>query len=81
MDSSTESYGQDESGYYFTTYNKGAAALRKARDVAGPDKWDPAIRCYVAKNAWRIVVPADLEASIKQFPDAVSVLQQAGALK
>jgi hypothetical protein len=81
VDSSTESYGQDETGYYFTTYNKGSAALRKAREAAGPDKWDAAIRCYVAKNAWRIVVPSDLEAAIKRFPDAVSVLQQAGALK
>jgi aminopeptidase N len=81
VDSSTESYGQDQNGYYFTTYNKGAAALRAAREAAGPDKWDAALRCYVAKNAWRIAEPADLEAAIKDLPAAIDVLHQAGALK
>jgi hypothetical protein len=80
VDASTESYGQDENDYYFITYNKGSAALEAARQAAGPAKWDAALRCYVAKNAWRIVVPSDLEAAIKAFPAAVSVLQKAGAL-
>jgi hypothetical protein len=80
VDASTESYGQDENDYYFITYNKGSAALEAARQAAGPAKWDAALRCYVAKNAWRIVVPSDLEAAIKNLPAAVSVLQQAGAL-
>ena len=81
VDASTESYGQNVQGYYFTTYNKGSAALRAARDAAGADQWDAAIRCYVAKNAWRIVVPSDLEAAIKNLPAAIDVLHQAGALK
>ncbi|MGH8961110.1 MAG: M1 family aminopeptidase [Jatrophihabitantaceae bacterium] len=80
VDSSTESYGTDESGYYFTTYDKGAAALEAARNAAGPAAWDAALRCYVAANAWRIVVPADFESAIAQFPKAVAVLRTAGAL-
>ena len=81
VDSSTESWGQNQNGYYFTIYNKGAAALRKAREVAGADQWDAALRCYVAKNAWRIAEPSDLEAAIKNLPAAIDVLHQAGALK
>jgi hypothetical protein len=81
VDASTESYGNDMSGYYFTTYDKGSAALEAARDAAGADKWDAALRCYVAVNAWRIVVPSDLENAIKQFPGAVAILRKAGALK
>lgn len=78
---STESYGQNVSGYYFTTYNKGSAALEAARLVAGPAKWDAAIRCYVATNAWRIATPADLARALRGLPQAVEVLREAGALK
>jgi hypothetical protein len=81
VDASTESYGQDVNGYYFTTYNKGAAALHAARQASGPARWDRALRCYVAANAWRIVVPADLAAAIKALRPGVAVLRQAGALK
>jgi hypothetical protein len=80
VDAATESYGSDDATYYFTTYNKGAAALQAARNAAGPDKFDAALRCYVAANAWTIANPPDLEAALKQLPEAVKVLQQAGAL-
>jgi aminopeptidase N len=80
VDASTESYGNDVNGYYFTTYNKGAAALHAARQAAGPARWDAALRCYVATNAWRIVNPGDLLAAIKKLPAAVAVLRRAGAL-
>jgi aminopeptidase N len=81
VDASTESYGTDESGYYVTTYNKGAAALFAARQAAGPAKWDAALRCYIAQNAWTIADPADLRAALAKLPAAVAVLKQAGALK
>jgi hypothetical protein len=80
VDASTESYGRDVNGYYFTTYDKGAAALFAARDAAGPAKWDAALRCYVARNAWRIAEPADLRAALAGLPAAVRQLRQAGAL-
>jgi hypothetical protein len=80
VDSSTESYGDREGDYYFTTYDKGAAALEGARTAAGPAKFDAALRCYVATNAWRIAKPADLQAALAQLPAAVSVLRKAGAL-
>jgi aminopeptidase N len=81
VDASTESYGNDVAGYFFTTYNKGAAALFAARDAAGPARWDAALRCYVARNAWRIANPKDLQAALADLPAAVRELRKAGALK
>jgi hypothetical protein len=80
VDSSTESYGHDTARYYFTTYNKGAAALLAARQAVGATEWDAAIRCYVARNAWRIANPSDLRAAIAALPAGVDVLETAGAL-
>jgi hypothetical protein len=81
VDASTESYGDDVNGYYFTTYNKGAAALFAARDAAGAARWDAALRCYVAANAWRIASPSDLQKAIAKLPGAIAALRSAGALK
>lgn len=81
VDASTESYGGDTQRYYFTTYNKGAAALEAAREAAGPAKWDAALRCYVAKNAWRIANPSDLQAALAGLPAGIAVLRKAGALR
>jgi hypothetical protein len=67
--------------YYFTTYDKGAGALAAARDAAGPAKWDAALRCYVAHNAWRVANPPDLRAALSRLPAAIRVLEKAGALK
>jgi aminopeptidase N len=81
VDASTESYGFDVNAYYFTTYNKGADALFAARAAAGPKKWDAAIRCYVAINAWRIANPDDLRKAIAALPAAIRELKSAGALR
>jgi hypothetical protein len=80
VDRSAESYGNDSDGYYFVTYDKGAAALAAARASAGPAQWDAAVRCYVSANAWRIANPADFAAAVRQFPKAVAILRRAGAL-
>jgi aminopeptidase N len=80
VDSSTESYGTNMYAYYFTTYNKGAAALAAARTAAGPAAWDAALRCYINANAWRIATPKDLAAAIEHLPKALAVLRKAGAL-
>jgi aminopeptidase N len=81
VDASTESYGDQVSRYYFTTYDKGAAALHAARRAAGATKWDAALKCYVATNAWRIVNPVDLQRAIAQLPRGIAVLRAAGALR
>jgi hypothetical protein len=80
VDRSTESYGNDMTDYYFITYDKGAAALFAARQAAGPARWDAALRCYTAANAWRIANPADLAKALHGLPAAIDVLKTAGAL-
>jgi hypothetical protein len=80
VDRSTESYGADAASYYFVTYNKGSAALLAARQAAGAVRWDAAMRCYVNRNAWRIVNPSDFAAAVSQLPAALAVLRKAGAL-
>ncbi len=81
VDASTESYGPRAGAYFFTTYNKGAAALEAARQAAGPAQWDAAIRCYVAANAWRIANPIDVRKALAGLPAAIAVLRDAGALR
>ncbi|MEP6853782.1 MAG: M1 family aminopeptidase [bacterium] len=80
VDTATTAYGADGPRYYRTTYDKGAAALRTAREAAGADRFDAAIRCYVSAYAWTIADPADLARALSGLPAALSVLRRAGAL-
>jgi hypothetical protein len=66
--------------YATTVYGKGAAALLAAREAAGEDDFDAAVRCYVDANAWTVATPADVGAALAGVPDAVAVLDRAGAL-
>ena len=61
-------------------YGKGAAALLAAREAAGPDAFDAAMRCYVNANAWTIATPADVAVALADLPAAVAVLGEAGAI-
>jgi aminopeptidase N len=81
VDRPTADYGADVQDYYRLTYDKGAAALRAARDAAGPAAFDAAIRCYVNANAWRIAEPSDLAKALRDLPAALRVLRTAGALR
>ena len=78
--STLASWGADESGYFTTIYDKGSAALLTARAAAGPARFDAALRCYVAAQAWSIARPADLARALVRLPAAVAVLRRAGAL-
>ena len=73
-------FGTDVGDFIQTVYQKGSAALLAARRAAGATAWDAALRCYVAANAWRIVVPTDFEKAIAQLHPAVRVLRTAGAI-
>jgi hypothetical protein len=66
--------------YFAAVYGKGGAALQAAREAAGAEAFDAAIRCYVDANAWTIATPADVGAVLADLPGAVAVLAQAGAL-
>jgi hypothetical protein len=71
----------DMGAYFDAVYGKGSLALFQARQAAGPDRFDAAIRCYVNANAWRIAHPSDLAAALKDLPAALAVLRKAQALK
>jgi hypothetical protein len=72
-------YRNDHS-YFTLVYDKGGAALLAARDAAGPDAFDAAVRCYVDANAWSIATPDDVGAALADLPAALPPLMQAGAL-
>ena len=67
--------------YFATVYVKGGAALLAAREAAGPEEFDAALRCYVDANAWSIATPEDVAAALAGLPDALRVLVEAGALQ
>ena len=66
--------------YFTTVYGKGASALLEAREQAGAEEFDAAIRCYVDATAWSIATPDDLVAALADLPEALDVLVGAGAL-
>jgi hypothetical protein len=71
----------DDTGTYFdVVYGKGGAALLAAREAAGAEAFDAALRCYVQVNAWTIATPDDLAAALADLPAALDVLVAAGAL-
>jgi hypothetical protein len=67
--------------YFRLVYDKGGAALLAAREAAGPEAFDDAVRCYVDANAWSIATPEDLGAALADLPAAVDVLVKAEALE
>jgi hypothetical protein len=67
-------------GYFSRVYGKGGAALLAAREAAGAEPFDAALRCYVEANAWAIATPDDVAAALADLPAALDVLTEAGAL-
>jgi hypothetical protein len=70
----------DNGTYVSLVYGKGAAALLTARQAAGPEAFDAAIRCYVNANAWSIATPEDVYAALAGVPAALPPLIEAQAL-
>jgi hypothetical protein len=71
-----------ETGRYFdVVYGKGGAALLAAREAAGPEAFDEALRCYVDANAWSIATPTDVAVALADLPAALVVLAQAEAVE
>jgi hypothetical protein len=67
-------------GYVRQVYAKGGAALLAAREAAGAEAFDAALRCYVDANAWTIATPDDVARALQGLPAALDVLTAAGAL-
>ncbi|HVE73596.1 MAG TPA: hypothetical protein VNA30_00680 [Mycobacteriales bacterium] len=73
-------YWEGRSSYYRSVYIQGAVALLKARSRVGAAAFDSAMTCHVRRNAHRITTPADIAASLRHLPAAVTILQSYGAL-
>jgi aminopeptidase N len=70
----------DQDEYEALVYGKGAAALAAAREAAGEQAFDEAVRCYVESQAWTIARPEDLARALSDLEPALDVLVEAGAL-
>jgi hypothetical protein len=70
----------DQYEYEALVYGKGAAALEAAREAAGEQAFDEAVRCYVETQAWTIARPEDLARALAGLEPALDVLVEAGAL-
>lgn len=66
--------------YFDVVYGKGGAALLAAREAAGAEAFDDALRCYVDANAWSIATPSDVAVALADLPEALVVLAQAEAV-
>jgi hypothetical protein len=66
--------------YVTGVYTQGAAALSEARRRAGPERFDAAVRAYLAANAHRVVRPDDVSRAFAEVPEAQDTLRRAGAL-
>jgi hypothetical protein len=67
--------------YFDVVYGKGGAALLAAREAAGDEAFDEALRCYVDANAWAIATPEDVAVALADLPEALVVLAQAQAVE
>jgi hypothetical protein len=76
-------YWADNGGFARYTegvYNQGAAVLLQARRQAGADRFDTALRSYIAANAHQVATPADFARAFAQVPPVLDLLAKAGAL-
>ncbi len=76
-------YWADHGGFDRYTegvYNQGAAVLLQARDQVGADRFDTALRAYIAANAHRVATPADVTRAFAETPQVLELLSRAGAL-
>ncbi|HSK59095.1 MAG TPA: M1 family aminopeptidase, partial [Actinomycetospora sp.] len=66
--------------YYRGVYQQGAAALLAARKDVGPERFDAAVRDYLAANAHRVASPSEVAAAFRDLPEVTDRLRDAGAL-
>lgn len=66
--------------YETGVYTQGAAALLAARERAGAEPFDEAVRDHIAAHAHRVVTPTDVARSFADLPEVTDELTRAGAL-
>jgi hypothetical protein len=55
--------------------------LLEARDRVGADRFDRALRGYIAGNPHRVAGPADVRTAFAHLPGVVELLDQHGAMR
>ena len=65
--------------YVRGVYDQGAAVLLAARERTGAERFDAALRTYVAANAHRVAVPSDVGAAFAGLPGVDDMLRSQGA--
>ncbi|MBW0106381.1 M1 family aminopeptidase [Pseudonocardia sp. KRD291] len=78
------SYWDSHGGFRALTdavYDQGAAALLDGRERVGPQRFDAAMRAYIATHAHRVATPADVDAAFGDLPEVVDVLRSHGAFR
>ncbi|MEJ2861260.1 M1 family aminopeptidase [Actinomycetospora flava] len=66
--------------YNTGVYTQGAAVLLAARERAGADAFDDALRAYLAANAHGVATPDDVARAFAGLPAVTDALTRAGAL-
>ncbi|MEJ2884813.1 M1 family aminopeptidase [Actinomycetospora aeridis] len=66
--------------YNTGVYDQGAAVLLAARERAGHDAFDDALRAYLAANAHGVATPDDVARAFAGLPAVTDALRRAGAL-
>ncbi|SFM81318.1 Peptidase family M1 [Pseudonocardia ammonioxydans] len=67
------------SDYVTGVYDQGAAALLEGRRRVGEERFDAAMRDYVATHAHRVAAPGDVERAFADLPEVLEVLRAHGA--
>ncbi|MBC3192343.1 hypothetical protein H7X46_14860 [Pseudonocardia sp. C8] len=66
-------------GYVDGVYDQGAAVLLEGRRRDGVERFDAAMRAYVAAHAHRVAAPSDVERAFADLPGTVDLLRAHGA--
>ncbi|PVZ13152.1 M1 family aminopeptidase [Actinomycetospora cinnamomea] len=66
--------------YNVGVYTQGAAVLLAARERAGAERFDEAVRDYLATHAHGVAAPADVSRAFADLPEVTDALTRAGAL-
>jgi hypothetical protein len=66
--------------YVDAVYDLGGAALVEARERAGEDEFDAALRGYLSRNAYTVATPDDVATAFADLPDVLELLREVGAL-
>lgn len=75
-----DTYRRASERYVSTVYGTGGDMLIQARQDAGPEAFDKALRAYLQANAHRIATPQDVERAFAHLPEVIQRMEAVGAI-